>query len=151
MVMTRRRFFITLLALSSVLATLLLFLVFYQLYAVKVVSIKEINFNPTSFDGAHVRLQGHVVKNSGYMFGPRYVLRDFDNGVEIALDGKGGSGNEVDLESSVSFLFDGRNYTQTRDLTVSVVGHIRYVGPVVDAPPFSLEVEKVLDQKKSQS
>jgi len=149
--MTRRRFFITILALSSVLATLLLFLVFYQLYAVKVVSIKEINFNPNSFDGAHVRLQGYVVKNSGYMFGPRYVLRDFDNGVEIALGGKGGSGNEVDLESCVSFLFDGRNYTQIRDLTVSVVGHVRYVGPVVDAPPFSLEVEKVIDQKKSQS
>jgi hypothetical protein len=85
------------------------------------------------------------------MFGPRYVLRDFDNDVEIALGGKGGSGNEVDLESCVSFLFDGGNYTQIRDLTVSVVGHIRYVGPVVDAPPFSLEVEKVIDQKKSQS
>jgi hypothetical protein len=149
--MTRRRFFITLLALSSALATLLLLLVFYQLYAVKIVSIKEININPTSFDGAHVRLQGYVVKNSGYMFGPRYVLRDFDNGVEIALGGKGGSGNQVDLESYVSFLFDGRNYTQIRDLTVSVVGHVRYAGPIMDAPPFSLEVEKVLDQKKSQS
>ena len=144
--MTRRRFFITLLALSSVLATVLLLLVFYQFYAVKVVSIKEINFNPNSFDSVHVRLQGYVVKNSAYMLGPRYVLRDFDNGVEIALGGKGESGNEVDLESSVSFLFDGRNYTQIRDLRVSVVGYVRYVGPVLDAPPFSLEVEKVIDQ-----
>jgi hypothetical protein len=145
-VMTRRSFFITLQILSSVLATLLLFLVLYQLCAVKTVSIKEINFNPNSFDGAHVRLQGYVVKNSAYIFGPRYVLRDFDNGVEIALGGKGGSENEADLESYVSFLFDGSNYTQIRDLTVSVVGHIRYVGPVVDAAPFSLEVEKVIDQ-----
>lgn len=147
--MTRRRFFTTLLALSSALATLSLFLVFYQLYAVKVVSIKEINFNPNSFDGAHVRLQGYVVKNSAYMFGPRYVLRDFDNGVEIALGGKGGSGNEVDLESCVSFLFDGGNYTQIRDLRISVVGYVHYVGLMLDAPPFSLEVEKVIDQKKS--
>jgi hypothetical protein len=146
MVMTRRSFFITLQILSSVLATLLLFLVLYQLCAVETVSIKEINFNPNSFDGAHVRLQGYVVKNSGYIFGPRYVLRDFDNGVEIALGGKGGSENEADLESYVSFLFDGSNYTQIRDLTVSVVGHIRYVGPVVDVAPFSLEVEKVIDQ-----
>ena len=149
--MTRRRFFITLLALSSALATLLLFFVFYQLYAVKVVSIKEINFNPNSFDGSHVRLQGYVVKNIDYMFGPKYVLRDLDNDVEIALGGKGGSGNEVDLESCVSFLFDGGNYTQIRDFRVSVVGYVRYVGPILDAPPFSLEVEKVLDQKKSQS
>ena len=83
------------------------------------------------------------------MFGPKYVLRDFDNGVEIALGGKGGSGNDVDLESCVSFLFDGRNYTQIRDLTVSVVGHVHYAGPIVDAPPFSLEIEKVLGQKNS--
>jgi hypothetical protein len=129
--------------LSSILATFLLHqFVFSPLYAIKDVSIREINSNPPSFDGAHVKLQGYLVNTSVYIFGPKYVLREFDDGVEIALGGKGGI-EKVDLKPYVSFIFDGSNYTHIRDLRISVVGYVRYIGLVTDAPSFYLDVEKV--------
>jgi hypothetical protein len=115
---------------------------YFMFYHVRDVSILEIVSNPQSFDGAHVRLHGYVVDTSVYMFGPKYMLRDFDNEVEIALGGKGGPTN-VDLEPYVSFILDGANYTQISNITVGVVGYVRYIGFAVDAPPFLLEVEKV--------
>ena len=111
-------------------------------YGVRDVSIGEVVSDPQSFDGVHVRLHGYVVNTSVYMFGPKYVLRDFEDGVEIALGGKGGS-ERVDLEPYISFVFDGKNYTQIRNIRVSVVGYVRYIGLVIDAPSFSLDVEKV--------
>lgn len=118
--------------------------IFYDslFYSLRDVSVGDIVSNPQSFDGVHVRLCGYVVNVSGYMFGPRYILRDFDEGVEIALGGKGSPG-KVDLEPYVSFVFDGENYTQIRNIWVSVVGHVRYIGPVIDAPSFYVDVEKV--------
>lgn len=104
-------------------------------------SIAEIASDPQSFNGAYVLLHGYVVE-TGYMFGPKYVLRDFDQEVEIALGGKGGAGR-IDLEPYVSFVFDGRNYTQIRNLRVSVVGYVHYIGLVMDAPSFYLDVRKV--------
>ena len=111
-------------------------------YNVRDVSIEEVVSDPQSFDDVHVRLHGYVANTSVYMFGPKYVLRDFDEGVEIALGHKGGS-ERVDLEPYVSFVFDGENYTQIRNIRVSVVGYVRYIGPVVDAPSFHLDVERV--------
>lgn len=113
--------------------------IFYDslFYGVRDVSVEDVVSDPQFFDGAHVRLCGYVVNTSGYMFGPKYVLRDFDEGVEIALVEK------VDLEPYVSFVFDGRNYTQIRNIRVSVVGYVRYIGFVTDAPSFQLDVEKV--------
>ena len=111
-------------------------------YNVSDVSIKEVVSDPQSFDGVHVRLQGYVVNTSMYMFGPKHVLRDFEEEVEIALGGKGGS-ERVDLEPYVSFVFDGKNYTQMRNISVSVVGYVRYIGFVIDAPSFYLDIERV--------
>jgi hypothetical protein len=138
-----RRFFTTFLILSSILAAFLLYqFVFSPLCAIKDVSIREINSDPPSFDGAHVKLEGRIVDSSVYIFGPKYVLREFDDGVEVALGGKG-SIEKVDLKPYVSFVFDGSNYTHIRDLRVSVVGYVRYIGLVTDAPSFYLDVEKV--------
>jgi len=109
---------------------------------VRDVSIKEIASDPESFDGVHVRLHGYVVDTSVYMFGPKYVLRDFEDEVEIALGGKGGAGS-VDLEPYISFVLadDGRNYTQMAKTRTQVVGHVRYIGWVTDFSSFLLEVE----------
>jgi hypothetical protein len=109
---------------------------------VRDISIREVVSNPQSFDGAYLRLHGYVVNTSVYMFGPKYALRNFDDGVEIALDGEGDPEN-FDLEPYISFVFDGENYTQIRNIQVNVVGWVRYIGPVVDAPSFHLDVEKV--------
>ncbi len=114
----------------------------FLFYGVRDVSVGDVVSDPHSFDGVHVRLPGYVVDTSVYMFGPKYVLRDFDEGVEIALGGKGGSG-KVDFEPYVSFIFDGENYTQIRNIRVSVVGYVCYIGPVSDAPSFYVDVEKV--------
>ena len=111
-------------------------------FVVRDVSINEVVSDPQSFDGAYVRLHGYVVDTIVYMFGPKYVLRDFDAEVEIALGGKSGSG-KVDLEPYVSFVFDGKNYTQIKNIKVSVMGYVRYIGLVTDAPPFYLDFEKV--------
>ena len=104
------------------------------------VPIKEVVSNPQSFDGMHLRLVGYIV-NTTYMFGPKYVLRDFDDAVEVALDGKGGPQN-LNLEPYVSFFFDA-NYTRMGNLKVSVVGYVRYIGWGTDFPSFYLDVEKV--------
>ncbi len=111
-------------------------------FIVRDVSINRVVSDPQSFDSFHVWLHGYVVDTRVYMFGPKYMLRDFDNEVEIALGGKGGPTN-VDLEPYVSFVFDGEDYTQIRNITVSVVGHVRYIGFAIDAPPFLIDVEKV--------
>jgi len=111
--------------------------VIFSFFSVKDVSLEEVVSNPRSFDGSRVRLYGYMVNTSVYMFGPKYVLRDFEEDVEIALDVKG------DFESYVSFVFDGRNYTQIRNIKASVVGYIHYLGTVLDAPSFNLEVEKI--------
>ncbi len=111
---------------------------------VRDVSIVEVVSDPQSFDGVHVQLHGYVADVS-YMFGPKYVLRDLEDGVEIALDGKSGPEN-VDLDPYVSFVFDAENYTQVRNVRVSVVGYVRYIGWVTDSPSFLLEVEKVEPQ-----
>ena len=105
------------------------------------VSIKDVVSDPQSFDGVRVRLQGYVVDTGVYVFGPKYVLRDFENEVEIALDWKGGAEN-VDLEPYISFVFDGGNYTQIAKTRTQVVGHVHYVGWVSDFSTFLLEVEK---------
>jgi hypothetical protein len=102
------------------------------------VSVKDINSNPQCFNNTRVRVNGYIVNTSCYMFGPKYVLRD--NGSEIALSQKNGP-RSVDLARYVSFIFDGENYTQTRDMVISVVGHVRYVGFVTDAPSCYIDVE----------
>lgn len=114
---------------------------FHIVRPVSPVSIAEIVSAPQSFNGAYVLLQGYVVRTS-YTFGPKYVLRDFNDGVEIGLDGKGGPRN-VDLEPYVSFVFDWRNYTQVRNLKVRTAGYVRYIGFAIDAAPFHLDVRKV--------
>jgi len=116
--------------------------------AVRDVSIAEIVSDPQSFDGARVRLFGFVVDTSVYMFGPKYVLRDIEEAVEIALNGKAGPQN-LDLKPYVSFVFDGRNFTQIRNINVSVIGRVHYIGPVVDVPSFYLDIEKLEPQKLS--
>jgi hypothetical protein len=105
------------------------------------VSMKEVVSDPQSFDGMHLRLVGYVVKTN-YMFGPKYVLRDFDDAVEVALDGKGGP-RDLDLELYACFVFDGISYTRLGDSKVSIVGYVRYIGWVTDFPSFYLDVEKV--------
>lgn len=111
-------------------------------YVITEVSIREISTNPQSFDGVLVRLRGYVVDTSVYMFGPKYVLRDLEDGVEIALGGKGGE-DEAELAPYVSFVFDGLNYTQTGNERLQVVGWVRYLGFVTDFPPLFLDVDSV--------
>jgi len=132
-----KRLALTLVVVATVACVVIGFSMNSLFYGVRDVSIGEVVSDPQSFDGVHVRLCGYVVEWSGYMFGPKYVLRDFDDGVEIALVEK------VNLEPYVSFVFDGRNYTKIRNIKVSVVGYVRYIGPVMNAPSFSLNVEKV--------
>ncbi|MFQ5758927.1 MAG: hypothetical protein ACE5IF_04555 [Candidatus Bathyarchaeia archaeon] len=118
------------------------FSIYFMIYGVRDFPIEEVVSDPQSFDGVHVRLHGYVVDTSVYMFGPKYVLGDLKDGVEIALGGRGGP-EKVDFAPYVSFVFDGENYTQIRDIGVSVVGYVRYTGPVMDVPSFYLDVEKV--------
>jgi hypothetical protein len=84
-------------------------------------------------------LQGYIVKPN-YFLGPKYVLRD--GRWEVALSEKGKSGG-VQLERFVSFIIDGQNRTQLRDMVVSVSGCARYIGFVVDSPSYYVEVEDV--------
>ncbi len=130
------------LALLLVVAAVCIIVVGYSVKYVLIrdVSMKEVVSDPQSFDGTHLRLLGYVVKTN-YMFGPKYVLRDFDDAVEVALDGKGGPKN-FDLELYVSFVFDGINYTRLGNSKVSIVGYVRYIGWVTDFPSFYLDVEK---------
>ncbi len=118
------------------------FLLYSAIYSVKDVSIKDVVSDPQTFDGTRVRLCGYVVELSGYMFGPKYVLRNFEEKAEIALGGKGGP-ERVSLEPYVSFVFDGESYTRIRDIKVSIVGVVRYIGRVTDAPSVSLDVEEI--------
>jgi hypothetical protein len=109
-------------------------------FGLRETTIKEIISDPESFDGVRVRLHGYVIDASVYMFGPKYVLRDFENEVQIALGGKSG-GETVDLEPYISFVFDGRNYTQLAKTRTQVVGHVHYLGWATDFSSFLLEVE----------
>ncbi len=111
-------------------------------YGVRDFPIEEVVSDPQSFDGVNVRLHGYVVNTSVYMFGPKYVLRDLEDRAEIALGRKSGP-EGVDFAPYVSFVFDGENYTQIRNIAVSVVGYVHYTGPVIDAPSFYLDVEKI--------
>ena len=118
------------------------FLLYSSVYYVRDVSIKDVVSDPRTFDGVRVRLHGYVVDTSVYMFGPKYVLRNLEEKTELALGGKGGP-TKVNLEPYVSFVFDGENYTRTRDINASIVGIVHYIGLVMDAPPVSLEVEEI--------
>lgn len=131
-----------LLVVAAVSGVVIGFSVNRSFYSVRNVSIEEVVSNPQSFDGVHVRLYGYVVNTSVYMFGPKYVLRDFDNRVQIALAEKSGP-QEVGLDPYVSFVFDGRNYTQIRRIWLYIVGYVRYIGLVVDSPSFCLDVEMI--------
>lgn len=115
----------------AVSAIVLGYSIYFATYAVRDVSIKEVVSDPQSFDDVHVRLRGYIVRNVGSFFGPKYVLRDLEDGVEIALSGKG-----VDFEPYVSFVFDGTNYTQIRNISISVKGYVRYIGPCNRCPFF---------------
>jgi hypothetical protein len=108
------------------------------------VSIKEINTNPEAFNGTWVSLQGYVVNTNVYMFGPKCTLKDDES--QIALDSKNPAAN-ISLDRLVSFFFDGENYTQTRDIIVSIVGHVRYVGLVTDMPSHYVDVERAEPEK----
>jgi hypothetical protein len=106
----------------------------------KHVSIKEINADPEIFNGAYVSLRGYTIKTSVYTFGPKYILKEDES--QIALDGKNPP-VDLDLDRVVSFIFDGENYTQVRDMIISVVGRIRYVGLVTDAPSHYVDIERM--------
>jgi len=140
-----KRLALILVVVAAVSVVVLGYFVNFVIYNVRDVSVEDVVSDPQSFDGIHVRLHGYVANTSVYMFGPKYVLRDFEDGVEIALGGKGGP-EKVDFEPYVSFVFDGENYTQIRNIRVSVVGYVRYIGLVTDAPSFHLDAEKVEPQ-----
>jgi len=148
MVVTMRwkRLAILLVAVTTVVGAVAVYYMNSLFYAPGDVPIQKVVSDPKSFDGAPVRLRGYVVDTKVYMFGPKYVLRDFDEECEIPLNGKDGP-VRVDLEPYVSFIFDGRNYTQIRNIRVSVVGHVRYIGFVTDAPPFHLDAERIISSK----
>ena len=140
-----KRLALILMVVAAVSVVVLGYFINFAIYGVRDVSVEDVVSDPQSFDGVHVRLHGYVADTSVYMFGPKCVLRDFEDGVEIALGGKGGS-EKVDFKPYISFVFDGENYTQIRNIRVSVVGYVRYIGLVIDAPSFLLDVEKVEPQ-----
>jgi hypothetical protein len=109
-----------------------------KISAAREVSIKDVNSDPQSFNNTRVRVYGYLVNTSYYMFGPKYVLRD--NSSEIALSSKNGP-RSIDLAKYVSFIFDGETYSQTKDMMMSIVGHVRYIGFVTDVPSCYIEVE----------
>ncbi|MFQ5837064.1 MAG: hypothetical protein ACE5HG_04330 [Candidatus Bathyarchaeia archaeon] len=143
--MHRKRLALILVVVAAVSVVFLGYFINFVIYGVRDVSVEEVVSDPQSFDGVHVRLHGYVADTSVYMFGPKYVMRDFENGVEIALGGKGGP-KTVNLEPYVSFVFDGEKYMQIRNINVSVVGYVRYTGWSTDFPSFLLDVEKVEPQ-----
>ncbi len=116
------------------------FLLYYAISGVMDVSIKDVISYPQTFNGIRIRIRGYVVEALGYFFGPQYWLRNFEGEAEIALSGL----EEAYLKPYVSFVFDGENYTKIRDINVSVVGVVRYIGSLVtDSPPVSLDVEEI--------
>ncbi len=137
-----KRLALILVVVAAVSVAVVGYFISFVIYGARDFSVEEVVSDPQSFDGVHVRLWGYVVDTSVYIFGPKYVLRDLEDGVEIALGSKAGP-EEVDFTPYVSLVFDGENYTQIRNVRVSVVGYVRYIGSVVDAPPFYLDVEKV--------
>jgi hypothetical protein len=104
----------------------------------KNVTIMEINWNPQSFNNTYVRVDGYLANTSDYTYGSTYFLRD--NGSEIALSQRNGPSG-IDLAKYVSFISDGGNHAQTRDMLMSIEGHIRYMGFVTDMPSRCIEVE----------
>jgi hypothetical protein len=122
---------ITIIAITS-------FIYFYSSSYVRYVVIQEICSNPQAFNGLHVRLNGYVVSMSGYMFGPRYMLRSLEDEATIAL------GGEVDFEPYISFVFYGGNYTEVGNEEVVVTGYVRYQGITTDGPSFYLEAQTLI-------
>jgi hypothetical protein len=138
---------IALTVLSILVAFILYQLVLYPSYA-KDYSISQVCSNPQAFNNFHVRLQGYVMHTS-YMFGPAFVLRNFNyDGAEIAIAGKGQTiVNGFNLTQYVSFeQDDSGEMTQVNNTKVIVVGHIRYWGVRTDAPTFDLDIEDVSRQ-----
>ncbi|MBU4245822.1 MAG: hypothetical protein ABIF85_03635 [Nanoarchaeota archaeon] len=118
----------------------------------KQVNASDIIDNPQSYDGKAVTLSGVVVRNVGNFFGPEYELAVFDNSKEfnvetadqIALIPKEGS-SLLDLSRTVSYTFDGRNYSLIEYHAITFEGTIHYVGEASDSPPFYFEVEGILE------
>ncbi len=86
---------------------------------------------------------------TGYMFGPAFVLRNFNyDGAEIAIAGKGQTiVNGFNLTQYVSFEQDGiGGMMQVNNTKVTVVGHVHYWGVRIDAETFGLDIEEVSAQ-----
>lgn len=116
------------------------------------INASDILENPQLYDNKAVTLSGVVVRNVGNFFGPEYELAVFDGSKEfnvatagqVALTPKEGS-KFLDLSRTVSYTFDGRNYTLIEYRTISFEGTIHYVGEASDSPPFYFEVERIME------
>lgn len=84
--------------------------------------------------------------HTSYMFGPAFVLRNFNyDGAEIGIAGKGQAiVNGFNLTQYVSFEQNDRGgMIQVNNTKVTVVGHVHYWGYRTDVPPFDLDIEEV--------
>jgi len=115
--------------------------VYFPLWKVNDASLAELCSRPRDFDGFHVRLLGYIAR-TGYMFDPKYVLRDLEEVFEVALDGKGGPVN-IDLEPYVTFVCDWPANCTLAARLMEIVGLVHYVGLGADMPLFYLDIEKV--------
>lgn len=124
-------------------------IIYLQYFSYRELSVSSIESNPQIYNFAKVKLRGMVIENTGMFFGSNYELAGFEQGKifdikdasQIALGLKGGS--NIDLTNYVSYYFDGLNYTEGVYKPVVVTGTIKYLGEVMDAPPFYLELESV--------
>jgi hypothetical protein len=123
--------------------------VYFQYFSYRIISLTNIENNPQLYNQVRVTLRGMVIRNEGFMFGPKYELTEFEpskvfninTAKQIALGLK--AGPSIDLSNYVSYAFDGRNYTQITYKPVVVKGTIIYIGQAMDAPPFYLDLESI--------
>ncbi|MBI4138068.1 MAG: hypothetical protein HY482_00540 [Candidatus Wildermuthbacteria bacterium] len=111
-------------------------------------SFREIQQHPQAYDGKEIKLTGRIVRNDGVWFGLPYELAESgktpDQAVRIPLAGD-------NLDAYVSFLFDGKVYTEIANREVAIKGVVRYIGEVTDAPPFHIQVDRIEGSSETEA
>jgi hypothetical protein len=124
-------------------------LIYFQYFSYRTISLATIENNPQIYNQVKIKLKGVVIRNEGTFFGPEYELAelesskvfDINTAKRIALGLK--DSFKINLSDYVSYTFDGHNYTQIAYKPVTVKGTVIYLGLVMDAPPFYLDLESI--------
>jgi hypothetical protein len=135
-------------------ASVFVYLQFFPQKGTTYDSIDSIKSNPQSYNGQKVRVRGFVVEFIGPRFGQTYQLmpNTFAENLDtrtaeiegIALYPK----DENTLQAMKSYISYkcGMNCsiaTERGIITIDIMGTVRYIGQVTDAPPYSIMVEQI--------